>query len=141
VVAGGSAAQCGALAAYGLKLGLAFQLADDALDYGGASETLGKNAGDDFREGKVTLPLLLAIKRSGPAETAFWRRAVGEREQSEADFRRALELIGATGALADTRALAQTYADEAKRELRIFPGSDWRESLEALSDFAVERAA
>src|SRR6202012_5257053 len=89
VVSGASATQVAALAAYGLKLGLAFQLADDALDYGGTSETLGKNAGDDFREGKVTLPLLLAIQRTGGQETAFWERTVGQLEQSEPDFRRA----------------------------------------------------
>ena len=141
VVAGGSTGQVKALAAYGLQLGLAFQLTDDALDYGGASETLGKNAGDDFREGKVTLPLLLAIHRCGAGETEFWRRSVGEREQSDADFRRARELIASTGALSDTLALAQDYADAAKAELRIFPGGEWRASLEALADFAVERIA
>ena len=145
VVAGGSAAQVKALAAYGLQLGLAFQLADDALDYGGASETLGKNAGDDFREGKVTLPLLLAIRRCDARETEFWRRAVGgapaEGEQSDADFRRARELIARTGALSDTLALAQDYADAAKAELRIFAATEWRASLEALADFAVERTA
>ena len=141
VVAGGSPVQVRALAAYGLSLGLAFQLADDALDYGGASETLGKNAGDDFREGKVTLPLLLAIARSGVGEAAFWRRAVGEREQSDADFRRARELIAATGALAATLALAQDHAQAAKAELLVFPWSEWRTSLEALADFAVERRA
>ena len=141
VVSGASGAQTAAVAAYGLNLGLAFQLADDALDYGGASETLGKNAGDDFREGKVTLPLLLAIRRTGADEAAFWSRTVGERQQSDADFRRARELIHATGALADARALAQAYADQAKTDLRIFPPGDWRASLEALADFAVERAA
>ena len=67
------------------NLGLAFQLADDALDYGGATETLGKNAGDDFREGKATLPLLLAIARSGPREAEFWERAIGRREQHRQD--------------------------------------------------------
>ena len=145
VVAGGSTAQVKALAAYGLQLGLAFQLTDDALDYGGASETLGKNAGDDFREGKVTLPLLLAIRRCGAHETAFWRRAVGaaaaDGEQSDADFRRARDLIASSGGLSDTLALAQDYADAAKAELRIFTPGEWRASLEALADFAVERTA
>jgi octaprenyl-diphosphate synthase len=141
VVSGASDAQVAALADYGLKLGLAFQLADDALDYGGASETLGKNAGDDFREGKVTLPLLLAIQRSGATETAFWARTVGEREQSEADFRRARELILSTGGLAATLELAHEYAGEAKVALQIFPKNEWRASLEALADFAVDRLA
>ena len=141
VVAGGSPAQVRALSAYGLSLGLAFQLADDALDYGGASETLGKNAGDDFREGKVTLPLLLAIARSGAGEAAFWRRAVGDRDQSDADFRRARDLIAATGALADTLSLARDHAEAAKAELRLFSRGEWRASLEALADFAAERTA
>ncbi len=145
VVAGGSSAEVKALAAYGLQLGLAFQLTDDALDYGGASETLGKNAGDDFREGKVTLPLLLAIRRCGAPETGFWARAVGaaatEGEQSDADFRRARDLIAGSGGLSDTLALAQDYADAAKAELRIFAPGEWRASLEALADFAVERTA
>jgi octaprenyl-diphosphate synthase len=141
VVSGASDAQVAALADYGLKLGLAFQLADDALDYGGTAETLGKNAGDDFREGKVTLPLLLAIQRSGAAEAAFWERTVGEREQSEADFRRARELILSTGGLAATLVLAHEYADQAKVALQIFPWNEWRASLEALADFAVDRVA
>ena len=141
VVSGGSAEEVRGVAAYGLSLGLAFQLADDALDYGGASETLGKNAGDDFREGKVTLPLLLAIARSGTREAEFWRRAVGDRDQSDADFRRARELIASTGSLSDTLSLARDHAEAAKSELRIFPRSEWRASLEALADFAVARTA
>ena len=141
VSAGVDAAKTDALKAYGLNLGLAFQLVDDALDYGGATETLGKNAGDDFREGKATLPLLLAIARSGPREAEFWERAVGRREQTEADFRRARELIIGTGALDATLDLATEYADKAKAALAIFPANDWRESLESLADFAVSRTA
>ena len=141
VSAGVEAAKAEALRAYGLNLGMAFQLADDALDYGGATETLGKNAGDDFREGKATLPLLLAIARSGPREAEFWERAVGRREQTEADFRRARELIIGTGALDATLDLATDYADKAKAALAIFPANDWREALESLADFAVSRRA
>ena len=114
VSAGVEADKTDALKAYGLNLGLAFQLVDDALDYGGTTEALGKNAGDDFREGKATLPLLLAIARSGPREADFWERAVGRREQTEADFRRARELIIGTGALDATLDLATDYADKAK---------------------------
>jgi octaprenyl-diphosphate synthase len=124
-----------------MNLGLAFQLADDALDYGGTTEALGKNAGDDFREGKATLPLLLAIARSGPREAEFWERAIGRREQTEADFRRARELIVGTGALEATLDLAGSYADKAKAALAGFPANDWRGSLESLADFAVSRRA
>ena len=141
VSAGVDSAKTDALKAYGLNLGLAFQLVDDALDYGGTTEALGKNAGDDFREGKATLPLLLAIARSGPREAEFWERAVGRREQTEADFRRARELIIGTGALDATLDLATDYADKAKAALAIFPANDWREALESLADFAVSRRA
>ena len=77
--AGGGAAQSSALRAYGFNLGLAFQLSDDALDEAGATETLRKNAGDDFREGKATLPLLLLIACTGPKEREFWDRVIGRR--------------------------------------------------------------
>jgi octaprenyl-diphosphate synthase len=130
-----------ALRSYGLNLGLAFQLADDALDYSGASETLGKNAGDDFHEGKATLPLLLAVARAGPAETAFWESSLGGSERAEADFRRARELVTSTGALRDTLDLAADYATAAKAALRAFTPGEWRAALEALADFAVSRAA
>ena len=141
VSAGVDKTRSDALRAYGLNLGLAFQLADDALDYGGATETLGKNAGDDFREGKATLPLLLAIARSGPREAEFWERAIGRREQTEADFRRARELIIGSGALDATLDLAADYADKAKSALAMFPASEWRTALESLADFAVSRRA
>ena len=124
-----------------MSLGLAFQLADDALDYGGSTEALGKNAGDDFREGKATLPLLLAIARSGPREAEFWERAIGRKEQTDADFRRARELIVGTGALEATLDLASDHAEAAKTALSVFPAGDWRTALEALADFAVSRRA
>jgi octaprenyl-diphosphate synthase len=141
VSAGASEPRVAALRSYGLNLGLAFQLVDDALDYSGAAETLGKNAGDDFREGKATLPLLLAIARSGPREAAFWERAIGRREQTEADFRRARELILGSGALQATMDLAADYAETAKATLSIFPVGAWRAALDSLADFAVSRPA
>ncbi len=141
VSAQGDDAQAAALRRYGQNLGLAFQLTDDALDYGGVTETLGKNAGDDFREGKATLPLLLAIARSGPREVDFWERAIGRQDQTESDFRRAREIIVGTGALEATLDLAADYAEEAKRALAIFPRGDWRSALEDLADFAVSRRA
>ncbi|MGV8929498.1 MAG: polyprenyl synthetase family protein [Brevundimonas sp.] len=130
-----------ALRAYGLSLGMAFQLADDALDYGGTSEVLGKNAGDDFREGKVTLPLLLAAARTRGREDAFWDRTITKGERTEDDFRRARELVLGTGAVSATLDTAWEYADAAKAALRSLPVSDWRAALEQLADFAVSRAA
>jgi octaprenyl-diphosphate synthase len=141
VSAGAEPARAEALRCYGQALGLAFQLADDALDYAGSAETLGKNAGDDFREGKATLPLILAIQRSGPREAEFWERAIGRKEQTEADFRRARELVIGTGALEATLDLAGGYADTAKQALAAFPDSDWLQALDALADFAVSRRA
>lgn len=140
VCAGADDVRAGALRAYGENLGLAFQLADDALDYGGATEFLGKNAGDDFREGKATLPLILAIAKHGAGERAFWQRVIGRREQVDGDFRRARQLIVASGSLEATLDMAAAYAREAKAALGPFSGP-WREALEALADFAVSRRA
>ena len=141
VAAGADDMRCAALRSYGLNLGLAFQLVDDALDYGGQSEVLGKNAGDDFREGKATLPLLLAIARTAGREDAFWERTLVRREQTDADFKRAREIILGSGALQSTLDLAADYADMAKDALSAVPASDWRTALENLADFAVSRTA
>ncbi|MDP3384337.1 MAG: polyprenyl synthetase family protein [Phenylobacterium sp.] len=141
VGAGASPEQCRGLRRFGQDLGLAFQLVDDALDYSGASETLGKNPGDDFREGKATLPLILAIKHTGAQERDFWMRTVDAREQTEADFERARQLVGDSGALDATLSAAAGYAASAKAALAVFPAGDWRAALEDLADFAVARLA
>ena len=141
VGAGATPEQCRGLRRFGQDLGLAFQLVDDSLDYSGLSETLGKNPGDDFREGKATLPLILAIKRTGAQERDFWMRTVDAREQTEADFERARELVRDSGALDATLAAAAGYAASAKAALAVFPAGDWRTALEDLADFAVARLA
>ena len=142
VSAGASPERCKALRTFGQDLGLAFQLVDDAPDYSGVSSTLGKNPGDDFREGKATLPLLLAIARTGAAEKAFWDRTVGRLEQNEGDFERTRDLIVSTGADAATLDLAADYADTAKAQLAEFASNNsWRPALEDLADFAVGRQA
>jgi octaprenyl-diphosphate synthase len=141
VAASADAPRAAALRSYGLNLGLAFQLVDDALDYGGQSEVLGKNAGDDFREGKSTLPLLLAIQRTAGREDAFWERTLVRRKQTDADFKRARELILGTGAWRATLDLAGDYADAAKDALAGLADSEWRSALEQLADFAVSRTA
>jgi octaprenyl-diphosphate synthase len=139
VSAGAPEAQIQAMRDYAMNLGLAFQLADDSLDYGGATEVLGKNAGDDFREGKATLPLLLAIARTGPAETAFWERTIGRLEQTDADLDRAIALIRDTGALEATLDQAGDFAVKAKQALAPMANNSWRTALEDLADFAVSR--
>ena len=141
VSAGAPTERCRALRRYGQDLGLAFQLVDDALDYSGESRELGKNPGDDFREGKATLPLLLAIDRSGPSEAEFWRRTIDRREQADGDFDRVCEIMRQTSALEATLDLAQAYAESAKATLADFDPKGWRPALEELADFVVARRA
>ena len=129
-----------ALETYGRELGLAFQLVDDALDYGGASAKLGKSTGDDFREGKVTLPVALAIAAASGEESAFWTRVIAEGEQVEGDFDQAVRLIRAHGALEATVNQARTHARRAREALAIFPDNKWRTALVNLADFVVDRA-
>ncbi|MCV0416044.1 MAG: polyprenyl synthetase family protein [Brevundimonas sp.] len=141
VGAGADAAAVKALRDYGMALGIAFQLADDALDYGATAEALGKNAGDDFNEGKATLPLLLGAARTRGREAAFWERTITKGERTPEDFGRARELIVGSGAIGATLDLAGDYADRAKAAVSALPASDWRAALEDLADFAVSRAA
>ena len=141
VGAGASEEEVKALRAYGLNLGLAFQLADDALDYGGQAEALGKNTGDDFREGKVTLPLLLAAARTQGHDDGFWERTINKGERHEDDFKRARELVLGAGAVGATLDVAWDYADLAKAALGVLTDSDWKAALESLADFAVSRVA
>jgi len=140
VSAGAPPTQQAELRKFGQDLGLAFQLVDDALDYSGSSDALGKNPGDDFREGKATLPLILAMDRGGPDERAFWTRTMDLHEQTDGDFERACELMAGSGALEATLGLAADYADSAKASLSAFSASNsWRPALEDLADFAVAR--
>jgi len=141
ISAGASPDRCRAMRRFGQDLGLAFQLVDDALDYSGDAETLGKNPGDDFREGKVTLPLLLAMSRTGASERDFWVRTVDRREQTEADLDHARELMRDTRAIDDTLALAVRYADGAKAAIADHGSNSWRPALQDLADFAVMRRA
>ena len=141
VVADSPAAQVAALAEYGTNLGMAFQLVDDALDYAADQRTLGKTVGDDFREGKITLPVLAAYDAGTPAERAFWRRTIEQSEQAEADLDHALALMERRGALAVTFARARRFADAAQRALGAFPPSELRRCLHDIADYTVSRAA
>ena len=129
-----------ALASFGLNLGLAFQLVDDALDYSAEQAKLGKSVGDDFREGKITLPIILAFRRGNEAEREFWRRTVERLEQTDADLAEAQKLIRKHGALEDTIARARHYAAVSKDALGIFPDGPIKAALEDVIDFCVERA-
>ena len=138
VAAGASEDRITALYSYGLNLGLAFQIQDDVLDYQGQAADLGKNTGDDFAEGKSTLPLILAM-RATQAEAGFWQRTIGRREQEAGDFARAHALMQASGALDAARATARAYADKARAALAIFDLGPWRSALESLAAYSVER--
>ncbi len=139
IVADRSAAERGALRSYGTNLGLAFQLVDDALDYSGAQAKLGKNVGDDFREGKVTLPVLLAYRRGDEEQRDFWRRSLTERQTDDSDLDRAIALMAEHRALEDTIARARHYGAMARDALEIFPASDHRTALNDVVDFCVNR--
>lgn len=128
------------LAAYGKNLGLAFQIIDDALDYGGTTSVIGKSVGDDFREGKTTLPVIIARRRGGAEDQAFWDRALKVDEQTENDLAHAIHLIRSTGAAEATLSEARAYADLAKAALRDLPDDEWRQALHDLADFCVSRA-
>ncbi|MBB5689455.1 octaprenyl-diphosphate synthase [Roseomonas alkaliterrae] len=128
------------LRAFGMALGVAFQLVDDALDYSADQAALGKTVGDDFREGKITLPVLLAFARGDEAERAFWRRTLEEREQTEADLAEAQALMRRHGALADTIARARLYGDQAQAALAPFPDGPEKRALSAVVEFCIERA-
>ncbi len=139
VVAGRPAADELALAAYGSNLGIAFQLVDDALDYAADQATLGKTVGDDFREGKITLPVLAAYHAGSAEERAFWSRTIEATEQTEADLDEAFRLIGKHDGIGATLARATGYADAAKRALAGFAPSTLLDSFLEIADFTVSR--
>ena len=140
VVAERPRAEAEALDSYGLNLGIAFQLIDDVLDYSARQADLGKTVGDDFREGKVTLPVVLAWRRGDETERAFWTRTIGELEQTDTDLDAAIALMRKHNTLDDTVARARHYGAIARDALMIFPESPIREALVELIDFAIRRA-
>jgi octaprenyl-diphosphate synthase len=131
-----------ALESYGLNLGIAFQLIDDVLDYSAKQEKLGKAIGDDFREGKITLPVILAFRRGDDEERTFWRRTLEDLEQSEdaTDLRHALSLMEKHQSLADTVKRARHYGSIARDALGIFPDSPAKSALVDIIDFCIDRA-
>jgi octaprenyl-diphosphate synthase len=139
VVAGRGREEEEALDAYGLNLGIAFQLVDDVLDYAAEQERLGKTVGDDFREGKVTLPVLLAYAAGDEEERRFWRRTIEDQDQGEGDLAHAMRLMARHGALAESIRRAEAYGAAAKAALARFPDGPERRALEGVVDFCVAR--
>ncbi|MGE5475730.1 MAG: polyprenyl synthetase family protein [Bacteroidales bacterium] len=129
-----------ALDSYGLNLGIAFQLIDDVLDYSAKQAVLGKTVGDDFREGKITLPIILAFRRGDDEEREFWRRTVERLEQQDGDLERAIALMEKHGSLADTIARARHYGEVARDALGIFPDCPLKQAMIDVIDFCIERA-
>ena len=140
ILAGRPKTDIAACRAYGMNLGVAFQLVDDALDYGGSSAKLGKNVGDDFREGKITLPVVLAVRRGSDEERVFWRRTLEQGEIAEGDLETALATMRRHGALEDTVARARHYGAMARDALALFPKSAWKQALLDVVDFCISRA-
>ncbi len=133
-------AEQAACRSFGMNLGIAFQLGDAALDYGGKSAKLGKNVGDDFREGKITLPVVLSFRRGNETERAFWTRTLEQNEVGETDLEFAIGLMTKHRALEDTIKRAHHYGAMAKDALALFPASDMKQALEDAVEFCIARA-
>jgi len=130
-----------ALDRFGRNLGIAFQLVDDMLDFSACQAELGKSIGDDFRDGKITLPILLAYARGNDEERAFWRRALEEMDQRAGDLERAIMLVERHGALAETLSRARGYVASAIDGLSMFPDGAERRALIEAAAFATERSS
>jgi len=139
VIAGATRTDRAALRSYGINLGLAFQLIDDALDYGGSAKDLGKNVGDDFREGKVTLPVILAYRRGSADERAFWKTAIEGHQADDTALERAIGLIKRHGAIADTIGRARHFGEIARDALGPLPATQQKTALLEVIDFCISR--
>ena len=140
IVAERSAAEEEALRSFGLNLGIAYQLVDDALDYGASESDLGKTVGDDFRDGKITLPVVLAFRRGDDEERAFWRRTMEEGEPEDGDFSHAMALLTRHGTIADSVERARHYSAMARDALGLFPASAAKDAFLNVVDFCTDRA-
>ena len=140
VVADRPKVEADALERFGMNLGIAFQLVDDVLDYSAMQATLGKTIGDDFREGKMTLPVVLAFARGDASENAFWRRTIEDLHQDDSDLGRAIAILEQRRALADTLVRARDYGDIAVDALAAFPDNAVRRALTDVVTFCIDRA-
>jgi octaprenyl-diphosphate synthase len=139
VVAGRPARESLALERFGLNLGIAFQIVDDVLDYSAEQARLGKTIGDDFREGKMTLPVVLALQRASAEQLPFWRRTLADLDQRPEDLEQAIAWLEACGALGDAAVRARQHAEEAAAALDIFPDSREKAALLDVAAFSVAR--
>jgi octaprenyl-diphosphate synthase len=140
-IAGRSKDEQAACRSYGMNLGIAFQLVDDTLDYGGKSAKLGKNVGDDFRDGKITLPVVLSFRRGSDSERVFWRRTLEDGDATDHDLETAVSLMIKHRALEDTIKRARHYGSIAKDALALFPDSAMKAALVEAVDFSIGRSS
>ncbi len=141
VIAGVEGAQRAAARRYGMDLGLAFQLVDDALDYGGSSADLGKQVGDDFREGKITLPVVVSLERGTDSERAFWKRCLEEGDIRDGDLEEAIALMRRHGAIEETIVRARQYGASAMSALDELPQGPLTEALREAVEFCIARVS
>jgi octaprenyl-diphosphate synthase len=127
------------LRSYGRNLGLAFQLVDDALDYAGDSDRLGKSVGDDFREGKITLPVILSFRRGTSRDREFWNRAIVTGEVKDGDLDHAIGLMKTHKAIDTTLERARSYGSIARDALEIFPDGPEKSAMQDVIGFCVAR--
>lgn len=139
VIADAPEEQTQALFEFGDALGISFQMVDDLLDYAGADAVIGKNAGDDFREGKLTLPVIKAISKASADERAFWEKTIGRRDQSDGDLEHAMTLLARHDALEETRNEALAWSARAKQALTPLPDHPVKDMLTDLCDYVVAR--
>ncbi len=139
VIAGVGDEKTAALRTYGDALGIAFQMADDLLDYGGDTSATGKNLGDDFRERKLTLPVIKAVAKGDQDERAFWKRTIEKGDQQEGDLDRALAMISKHGTMEETRTQALGWSARAKDALNALPSHELRDMMADLADYVVAR--
>ena len=139
VIAGGHTGQAEAMAEYGLNLGIAFQIVDDVLDYSANQQKLGKTVGDDFREGKITAPVLYALQKADTEEKEFWTRVINANQKNDDDLDHAIALMRKHKALEQSMGLARDYADKALESISIAPDGDLKDLLKALIEFTINR--
>ncbi len=140
ILAGSGKSVTSAFRSYGNNLGLAFQLIDDALDYGGSSKALGKNVGDDFREGKVTLPVLLCYRRGNETERNFWREAIEHGQTDNSRLEEAMRLMHEHNALNDTLQRARHFCELAQDALATFEDTPYKQALIEVLEYSLLRA-
>ena len=139
VIAGAPDEQVQALRTYGDALGIAFQIVDDLLDYGGSSALIGKNTGDDFRERKLTLPVIKAVAKASAEDRAFWQRVIEKGDQRDGDLQTAIGVLQSRNAIEETRQVALGWAAKAKDALCVLPAHELKDMLSDLADYVVAR--